>query len=501
MADNQPPAAPAGPPPFVPVLGNVIVPDNINEAQSIVQILRWIGFREAAARDSLIDDCFGSFADVQSLTERDITTMASDFSSRTAAAGRIYFGTNRTKKLKALVHWANDFQRCSREPTIIGLNEVTFKNELDIASQRAIVRKNMEKKANTHTEAADPGPLKSEKQWKEWEEKLVNYLRCQLGAFGVPLSYVIRGSDEPEVADADAYPDFLTRTAAQCSLSGEYYNADKLTVFNLLVSFTTGQPSGDWIKSTLKYSDGRRSMKALRNHFSGEGNATRTIAEAERLRETLHYKSERAMAFETFLTQMQKMFNIYEKENEPMTEDQKVRLLYSKVQCKDLQLAVNALEALKTTGTNITYTTAANHLSTAVSKLPEYIAKNRNVSAITTSAGGSSIYDESGNIITGFIPNWQSISKADRAKVIAERKRLGIQKAGNGGTSKGRSNASEENTIKQLKLQNAKQKRKIKALRKKVSFKDDTDDNEEEEKDAGDEFGGRNQKKKGKKND
>ena len=78
----------------------------------------------------------------------------------------------------------------------------------------------------------------------------------------------------------------------------------------MIVSFTVGQPSGDWIKDTLKYSDGRKSMNALRTHFAGEGNASRTIADADRLKESLHYKNERSMTFESFLTHLQRMFNI-----------------------------------------------------------------------------------------------------------------------------------------------------------------------------------------------
>ena len=39
---------------------------------------------------------------------------------------------------------------------------------------------------------------------------------------------------------------------------------------------------------TTLYSDGPRSIKALRDHFAGEGNATRTMAEAERLHESRH---------------------------------------------------------------------------------------------------------------------------------------------------------------------------------------------------------------------
>ena len=70
--------------------------------------------------------------------------------------------------------------------------------------------------------------------------------------------------------------------------NGEYFEADKLTVFNIIIAFTTGQPSGDWVKATHRYADGRRSMKALRDPFAGEGNATRNISEADRLKESLH---------------------------------------------------------------------------------------------------------------------------------------------------------------------------------------------------------------------
>ena len=50
---------------------------------------------------------------------------------------------------------------------------------------------------------------KSEKMWKEWEEKFLNYLRCLLGANGVPLVYVIRENDAPN--HTTNHPDFVDR--------------------------------------------------------------------------------------------------------------------------------------------------------------------------------------------------------------------------------------------------------------------------------------------------
>ena len=133
------------------------------------------------------------------------------------------------------------------------------------------------------------------------------------------LSYVIREND---IADTtELYQDFINKTIACAPLSCEYYDTNKVVVFNIVVLFTTGQLSDNWIKTILRYSDRRRSIQALQTYFTGERNTSRTLANADRLKDTLYYKNERAMTFETFLKNLQKMFNIYNKENEGVPED------------------------------------------------------------------------------------------------------------------------------------------------------------------------------------
>ena len=485
--------------PYVFVTGLLGIPEDITDENTILQLLHWIGFRTENLRGSIVDDAFESFDDLKLLTEKDISSMAGGFASRTVQDGRINFGLRRTKLTKALVHWVQDFYRVSETPSITGLNEVTFKGQLERALARAEIRKALKSQTSTSAGAASPGPLESEKMWKQWEEKFINYTRSHIGANGIPLSYVIRENDDPD-SNGD-YPDFIMKTIGCAPLVGEYYSADRLTVFNMIVSFTTGQPSGDWIKNTIRYADGRRSMKALRTHFAGEGNATRNMAEADRLHETLHYKSERSMSFEGFLTQCQKMYNIYEKEKEPMTDEAKVRFLFKKVQHPGLRGSIDALKAQQTAGTDVTYTMAANHLSTAVSELPEYISKNRNISATTTGGDneiGDGIYNTDGTINTGYIPTWRSLSSADKAKVAEARKKLGISKKGKkSGGSKSYNNPGDVNRMKQLKSQNKIFKRQIKAL-KRVNTDDDneSDDSDNASTDAGDTFGGKASKKK-----
>ena len=164
---NVIPPPPNQPPQYVFLIGNNDVAPGINMQDSILQILHWIGFRTVNLRDALVDDAFGSFEDIRLLSEKDISNMASEFASRTAQNGRIMIGTKRTKLMQALLHWTEDFYRVTEFPSIVGLNEHTFKSQLQRALARADIRKTLKDQTATAAAAADPGPLKSEKEWKQ----------------------------------------------------------------------------------------------------------------------------------------------------------------------------------------------------------------------------------------------------------------------------------------------------------------------------------------------
>ena len=91
--------------PYIPVDGNVVVVDGITEADSVSQILHWIGFTIDAQRVAIQNHAIASFHDIKVLTEKDVTHLATDFASRTAANGRMSIGARRSKSLKSLLHW------------------------------------------------------------------------------------------------------------------------------------------------------------------------------------------------------------------------------------------------------------------------------------------------------------------------------------------------------------------------------------------------------------
>eukprot|EP00957_Ditylum_brightwellii_P156101 11882065-Ditylum_brightwellii.AAC.1 len=142
-----------------------------------------------------------------------------------------------------------------------------------------------------------------------------------------------------------------------------------------------------------------------------------------------------------------------------MEEDAKIRFIFKKINNQGLQAAVEALKVRITTGEpgSVSYTSAANHLSTAVSKLPEYVAKhNRNICSLEKGNNGQSsgIYDPSWKIIPGTIANWNSLSREERAKVFTERKRLGIKYNRGVNKDKGESKGKSSKKIDKIKKQN-----------------------------------------------
>jgi len=339
-------------------------------------LLDAIGFNIAEQRELIIQAGLADYEDFRYLNEKDIRDMAEEFGKRTVPNGRIIFGLGRTKKLIGIMNWIQDCHRTSDIPDYSDFNE----QALAEAQSRALIRKSDVELVDTNTKAADPGKFKDERKWPEWEKAFVNYLSVIPGVNGVPLSYVVRDAVEPE--EATEYQTFNERMIARAPHTGQYYVADSRRVHYLLTGYLTGEPSATWIRNISKHQDGRRDMISLRRHYAGEGNSTRRISDAKRIQTTLHYKSERALPFNKFLDSLQKMFTIFEEENEPLTERAKVDELLTKTQNPSLSAAIAQLRfQLNTEG--VTFTVAANHLNSAVAQTPDY-QMARKISAANT---------------------------------------------------------------------------------------------------------------------
>ena len=462
-------------------------------------ILGWIGFDQPATRDRIREEGFETFADLATMKEKDVRDLAESYSRRTAADGRAIFGLRRIRYMIGLIHWVQDFGRVGEEPTLEGVeNAEQFKTMLDEAYQRADVRKIEKDQSDTVSKAADPGKFKDERKWPEWEPAFTNYLSTIPGVNGIPLSYVIREVEEPD--RTTDHPGFNERAIACAPLVGTNFQADARRVHQLLKSFLQTETAEQWIKPLARRQSGRDDMIALRNHYSGEGNTSRRIAQAERYRDTLYYKHEKSLSFSNFLDKIQKMFNMFEEEGESITEQAKVRMLLKKVQHSQLQDAVSALR-IRAQLDSVTFTECANHLSAIVSELPDHQI-NRKVSAADSKhktkrirgggAGGGlsskrkGIHMPDGSVWTGYYSDWEKMSDADKETVMETRKK-----------NKAKGTTPTKRKVSDVKAQLADLKRSIAALKLAKQKDDDTSatDDSSVPDNAGDAFGGRSSKK------
>ena len=320
------------------------------------------------------------FEDFRFLEEKDMRDMANEFAKRTVAQGRVTFGLGRTKRMIGLMHWVQDCYRANDVP-----NHEHFDDEVSAeALSMAKIRVSDVELVSANTKAAEPGKFKDERKWPEWEKAFTNYLSVVPGVTGIPLSYVIRDQEVP--TPGAEYQTLTERMIKRAPLEGPYFTADTRRVHTLLLGFLQGKTTESWIRSIARHQNGRMDMIALRRHYAGEGNATRRIGDAKRIQSTLHYKTERALPFNKFLDSLQRMFTIFDEEGEPLSERAKVDELLSKVQSTALAAAVASLRyQLNTVG--VSFTVAANHLSSELSQSTDYLTA-RKISSVYTGGSG-----------------------------------------------------------------------------------------------------------------
>lgn len=79
-----------------------------------------------------MDESFDDFDDLKMMSESDIRDLSRDFGKHSGAR-RITFGLRRTKRLKLVLHWAQDYYRCSEMPDLKELDQDSFLAALTVA--------------------------------------------------------------------------------------------------------------------------------------------------------------------------------------------------------------------------------------------------------------------------------------------------------------------------------------------------------------------------------
>ena len=159
----------------------------------------------------------------------------------------------------------------------------------------------------------------------------------------MPLSYVVWDQVAPE-RTKDSQGNFIAKTIACAPLIITHFQSDTRKVHQFLNNYLVTETAEQWIRGTKKRVNGRDDFYDLLRHYSGEGNVRCRVATVDHLRETLHYKSDRALSFNMFLDRMQKIINIFRNGEEIMADSTQVRELFRRFQHPQLQGTVKSLE-------------------------------------------------------------------------------------------------------------------------------------------------------------
>ena len=231
----------------------------------------------------------------------DIKAMLVRITKLTAARGGAKITTIQIYKVLALAFWVRD--RIRREIPIVAtdfdaaaLNDAVtaFKAETNEQDIKSDVR---------------PPPKFKPEDWVEYENRLTNYLGTLKGVTGIPLNYVIRDEDDPDRDDESII--------YQARLDGNTFKSDSERVFTIIHSTMVGTDGYEWMKSTIRYKDGRRSMLALRHHYDGNDQKEKRVQAARSRINSLHYRNEHAFSFELYSTKMKAAFIDLERYDHP----------------------------------------------------------------------------------------------------------------------------------------------------------------------------------------
>ena len=91
--------------------------------------------------------------------------LTNGFSDKTVDTGKTSLGLCWTNLMKKTIHWAQYFRRISRTPSLIGIrNAAKFRAVIEVARQRARIRKHSLEESAILSKASDSGKLKRHKE-------------------------------------------------------------------------------------------------------------------------------------------------------------------------------------------------------------------------------------------------------------------------------------------------------------------------------------------------
>jgi hypothetical protein len=296
--------------------------------------------------------------------------------------------TLQTKYLSAACYWARDRIRC---------NLPILHTDFDLATRNNAVQRRKLQLEKIEKEAVDPPPKFDPNDWVNWHILFCNYLYSLKGSTNVPLYYVVRQPLRPGITLANL--DHNERLIHQASTNGVAYNEDNRRVYTIMKQNLVATQAWEWMKCYDSTHDGHGAMNALRLHYDGPGAQAKRTEAAKRDIENAHYINEFTYSFEKFATKLQGAYEILRQNNEPRTEQEKVRTLLQKIKVDHAGIVAAKETVASSPLLHQNFIEAINHLSARISfYFPPTKTKIRKIGATYRNQGGNGHGRSNGNV-------------------------------------------------------------------------------------------------------
>ena len=470
----------------------------------VEEILTFIGMTVQANRIVLEQDLLPAPGGLRNLINEDadgITETCASYYKAGDPTNRFKISRTVVKRLISLMYWVKDKNRINEE---IEFDDGTTSDDvlqaIDDANIRQICRKTQRKSGESLVTSEFVVKLKNSAQWERWKVELNATLSSIIGAQGVPLSYVIRSDTD---IDDDPTMSWEEKFEYSVLLAGPEYTIDKRTVHQIIIrNVAEDSDAYTYLKPKVNREDGRVDIKALEGRYENPATKQERINAANRVLDSIIYKNERIMSFESFSRKLQEAVDeLSENGREPHDGDI-VDLIWKRVQNPQLIAFLEALKIQYSMNPK-SYKDILLEIATQIPNLKK-VSFRRNVSEVATGNGGATregacpkegVFTVDGRLFIGTYPGnrWFDDDVKAYHDQINEHRKLNPRDTKPKKNKKG--------------VKANRNRRKIKRLRARVSElektssesknNDESDKTVEEDKhDAGNSFGGRRSAKK-----
>ena len=188
------------------------------------------------------------------------------YSQLTVANGQIRLNPGVKRNVRALIFWCRDQDSRGIDPSSLAFPVAT--SAVLLRNEQLHVK--FVRKSKTMIKSSEPSKLTADTKWDDWRPVFLNFLKHIPGYNGIPLSYVVRENDAPDLVTPRA--NVIEEYIYQSPLAGKAFEIDASEVHTYLIKLIEGNPTAESkIQTYLNENNGRTDFLTLVEYYEGVG--------------------------------------------------------------------------------------------------------------------------------------------------------------------------------------------------------------------------------------